>query len=66
MAILRTDPNISIRQTTDGKLIQPTTNDPSPVVRINVKVENMSNQYPNNGKITLTCTNASPSICTIG
>ncbi len=56
MAILRTDPNIPIMQTTDGKVVSPTTNDPVPVVRTQRRTENASIQQTIDGKVTRTCT----------
>lgn len=55
MAVLRTDPNISIRQTTDGKVISPTTNDPNPTVRIERITENAPIQQTLDGKVIKTC-----------
>ncbi len=55
MAILRTDPNIPIMQTTGGKVVSPTTNDPVPVVRIERRTESASIQQTLDGKVTRTC-----------
>lgn len=70
MAILRTDPNIPIQQTTDGKIVSPTTNDPVPVVRIIRQIPNVSIQQTIDGKVTRTCVapagNANIRECTPG
>jgi len=66
MAILRTDPNIPIMQTTDGKMISPTTNDPIPIVRIFTDVPNTPVIFTQPGKATFTCTGTNPTSCTPG
>lgn len=70
MAILRTDPNIPIQQTTDGKIVSPTTNDPNPTIRIQRLVQDVSIQQTIDGKVTRTCVapagNANIRECTPG
>jgi len=66
MAVLRTDPNISIQQTTPGIVVSPTTNDPNPTVRIVTEVENTPITYPTPGKVTVLCTGSNPATCTPG
>lgn len=65
MAILRTDPNVSIQQTTDGKVISPTTNDPVPVVRIIRQTPDTPVTSIQDKKV-LTCTEGNPNVCTPG